>query len=91
MKDEIKADVKKTYARWSKSETTNDVTTRLEVEECENGFVICLEKYGNFGKNKSWESITKKYISKTNPLEKEESSKMDEFDENIESLKSLFK
>jgi hypothetical protein len=82
-----KSGVSKTYAKWSKSETSNDITKRIEVEEVENGYVITTEVYGNTGKNKEWKSETKKMISKTNPLEKE--SPVDN-DDPLEQLKELF-
>lgn len=91
MKDTVKSETKKTYASWRKSETTDGITKSIEVNEVENGYVIEVEKYGNIGKNKEWDTIRKKYISKTNPLEAEESSKKDEFDEQFDSLKELFK
>lgn len=50
------------------------ITKRLTVDQVENGFIICINKYGNKkndeGKNEYFD-ITKKYISETNPLEKE--------------------
>jgi hypothetical protein len=86
----LKSSVTKTYASWRKSETTDGVTTCISVEEVENGFVVEYEKYGDFGKNKSYESIRKRFISKTNPLEKEPATKKDEFDDQLDSLKDLF-
>jgi pyruvoyl-dependent arginine decarboxylase (PvlArgDC) len=90
MKDKLKSEVKKTYGSWKKSETSDGVTISISVDEVENGYVVEYEKYGNIGKNKEWDSTRKKYISKTNPLEKEPNTKKDEFDDSIESLKQLF-
>lgn len=84
----LKEDVKKTYASWRKETRTNDVTTSINVEEAENGFVIRVNKYGSFGKNKEYRDISKTFISKTNPLS--ESDLKDETDTILDSLKQLF-
>jgi len=54
--------------RWSKEETKDDVTKRIEVEEVENGYVISKSKSWQ-DKEKGYQYVCKKYISKTNPME----------------------
>lgn len=88
MKDILKEDVKKTYASWRKETRTNDVTTSINVEEAENGFVIRVSKYGSFGKNKEYKDISKTFISKSNPLSEDDLK--DETDDILESLKQVF-
>ena len=88
-KDILKSDVKKTYASWRKETRSDDVTTSINVEEAENGFVIRISKYGSFGKNKEYKDISKTYISKTNPLS--DSDMKEEADEIMDNLKELFK
>lgn len=87
-KDILKEDVKKTYASWRKETRTDDVTTSINVEEAENGFVIRVSKYGSFGKNESYKDISKTYISKSNPLS--DSDMKEEADEIMDNLKTLF-
>lgn len=57
---------KKEYQRWSKSTKTNGVTKEINVEEIENGFLVCTNTYGNMGGE--YKDEYKKYYSKTNPL-----------------------
>lgn len=87
MKDVLKSDVKKTYATWRKETRTNDVTTSINVEEAENGFVIRISKYGSFGKNKEYKDISKTYISKKNPLS--DNDLEDETDNLLDTLKTI--
>jgi len=54
---------------------SNDTSRSITVEEVENGFIVRVEKsYYDKNKNYKWEE--KKYISKTNPLEKKVSKQM---------------
>lgn len=57
---------KKQYKSWSKRSSSNDWTKELRVEEIENGFLVCLDEYGE--KNGKYTSNYKKYFSKENPL-----------------------
>lgn len=50
--------------------TKNKVTEEINVQEVENGFLVCISKCGE-GKE-GWTHEEKKYISKENPLEEEE-------------------
>lgn len=77
--------VKKTYARWSKSITSNNVTKTVEVEECENGFLCRVSKYGDV--NGKYISEDKKYICETNPLE--DCDKKDSKDDMLDSMKDM--
>lgn len=66
MKESIKEANNKSYKTWSKKTSKNDFTRELRVEEIENGFLVCLETYGQ--KNGKYTSDYKKYYSKDNPL-----------------------
>jgi len=55
------------YKSWSKSVTKDEITKTVRVEECENGFYICISEYGD--KNGKYYDESKKYISTKNPLE----------------------
>jgi len=80
---------KKNYKRWSKQETADGITKRVDVEEVSNGYIITIEKYGTKeGESEYINECTKK-ISMTNPFAKEEDS--DEDDGILSSAKnSLF-
>jgi hypothetical protein len=54
---------KKTYGRWEKSTTVNGKTTRISVQEVENGYIKTVSIEDENG----WDE--KKYISKENPME----------------------
>jgi len=60
---------KKEYKNWRKSVTKDNKTKSVEVKECENGFIICINEEDN--SEGKWEHEEKKYISTTNPLEGE--------------------
>jgi len=63
---------KKNYKRWSKQETADGITKRVDVEEVSNGYIITIEKYGTKeGESEYINECTKK-ISMTNPFAKEE-------------------
>lgn len=49
---------------------TNGISKSVEVEEVENGFVITIRKWGREEGSDEYCDECKKYISKTNPLEK---------------------
>jgi hypothetical protein len=74
----------KDYKRWSKEvvSTPDGITKRVSVEEIENGFLICISKYGSIGDK--YVDENKKYYSETNPLEPESKEK-----KNIKDLKAL--
>ena len=57
---------KKGYKSWSKRNTSSDWTKEIRVEEIENGFLVCLDEYGE--KGGKYTSDYKKYFSKENPL-----------------------
>ena len=79
----------KKYKSWSKSVTKDEVTKTVRVEQCENGFYICISEYGK--KDGEWYDDDKKYISSKNPLEGElEVDKDEEMREEIlESIKAM--
>lgn len=74
----------------SKEITKNGITKRLTIDEVENGFIICINKYGcktnEDGEKEHFDSY-KKYISKTNPLEKKED--VDEENTSSEIMEAL--
>lgn len=51
---------------WVKRIEKNGYTKSIRVEEIENGFLVCMEEYGD--KNGKYFNIEKKYYSKDNPL-----------------------
>ena len=57
---------KKDYKSWSKSSRSDEWTKEIRVEEIENGYLVCLEQYGE--KDGEYKSEYKKYFSKENPL-----------------------
>lgn len=62
----------------------NGMTKRICIEKCENGYIISITKYGKEEYEEGEESDEpaeyinecKKYISKTNPLKKDDSEVM---------------
>ncbi len=62
--------MEKKYKRWSKEETADDKTKRIEIEEVENGYVISKSISYNDPES-GYDYKCKKYISETNPLTKE--------------------
>ena len=66
---------KKQYKTWSKSSRNNGWTKEIRVEEIENGFLVCLDEYGERGGK--YESSYKKYYAKENPLS-DDDLKMDD-------------
>jgi len=79
----------KKYKSWSKSVTKDDITKSIRVEQCENGFYICISEHGD--KDGKWFDETKKYISSKNPLEGEVGVDRDEEikEEILESIKAM--
>ena len=73
---------KKEKQEWSKSVTRNKITESISVCEVENGFLV---KHCKYGENAKGEYINeeKKYLSKENPLEKEEKKS---FSDTIEEI-----
>lgn len=57
----------KEYKRWSKSTEENGYCKKIKVEELENGFLVCLEEYGE--KDGKYIDKMKKFFSTTNPLD----------------------
>lgn len=57
----------KEYKSWSKSSEKDGWTKRISVNEIENGYLVCLNEYGE--KDGEYKDITKKYFSETNPLD----------------------
>lgn len=58
---------KKQYKQWSKSTEKDGWCKKLKVEEIENGYLVCLEEYGE--KDGEYQDSYKKYYSKSNPLD----------------------
>lgn len=56
----------KKYKSWSKSSRSDEWTKEIKVEEIENGYLVCLDQYGE--KDGEYKSEYKKYFSKENPL-----------------------
>ena len=77
-------ETKKQYKSWSKSSSSNDWTKELRVEEIENGFLVCLDEYGE--KNGKYTSNYKKYFSKENPLSEDDIELDNGLDSAIESF-----
>lgn len=80
----------KRSSEFTKTEEINGVTTRMRVEEVENGFIINVSKYGRdtSKKNSEYLDITKRYISTENPLEiKEKKSLKEEINEALQNIK----
>jgi len=77
MENKVKASPasKKQYKTWVKSSRNNEWTKEIRVEEIENGFLVCLDEYGE--RKGKYESIYKKYFAKENPLS-EDDLKLDE-------------
>ena len=62
---------------FSVSKTIDGVTKRVSGEKVENGWIITINKSGNFGRErddgtKEWMDEYKKYLSKENPFDKKE-------------------
>lgn len=66
MKDSVSSGSKKKNRTWSKSTRKDGFTKELRVEEIENGFLVCLDTYGE--KNGKYTSDYRKYYAKENPL-----------------------
>lgn len=59
---------------WEKRITEGQISKSLRVEQIENGFILIFQKWGDIPKKdgtSEYINITKKYFSKTNPLEEE--------------------
>jgi hypothetical protein len=57
---------KKSYKSWSKSSNNNGYHKEIRVEEIENGFLICLNEWGDI--NGKYMDKNVKYFAKENPL-----------------------
>lgn len=57
---------KKESKRWSKSIEKDGISKSINVEEIENGFIICTSEYGS--KAGKYYDYSKKYYSESNPL-----------------------
>jgi len=64
--DSAKSNDKK-YLTWSKSIEKDGFYKRVEVNEIENGFLVCLNEHGE--KDGKYIDSYKKYYSQTNPLD----------------------
>ena len=53
---------------WSKSIETNGMTKKMEVREIENGFIVCIYKYGYSDDVEQYIDEKSEYYSKENPL-----------------------
>jgi len=60
-------DSNKDYKKWSKSTEKDGWCKKIEVKEIENGYLVCLEEYGE--KDGEYKESYKKYYSQTNPLD----------------------
>jgi len=83
----------KTEGVSSMSETVDGITKSVDVEEIENGFIVCINKYGikSSGEDCSecdgeYINETKKFYSKENPLNKEEEKEDKERDMSREDV-----
>ena len=85
----LSSEKNKEYKCWSKSVTKDEVTKTVRVEECENGYYICISEHGD--KDGEWYDKSKKYISTKNPLEGEVEVNRDEEikEEILESIKAM--
>jgi len=77
----------------SMSETTDGITKSVDVEEIENGFIVCIRKYGMKSSKEGCDECDKEYIdetkrfySKENPLNKEEEKEDKERDMSREDV-----
>lgn len=70
-----KSNKMKSTTRFEKTIRKDDMTKSICVEGCENGYIITFSK--DYKVKDEWKYETKKYISKTNPLDAEEEK--DEF------------
>jgi len=63
----VDMDSSKDYKIWSKSTEKDGWCKKIKVEEIENGYLVCLEEYGE--KDGKYQDSYKKYYSQTNPLD----------------------
>lgn len=56
----------KQYKSWAKTSKRDGLTKEIKVEEIENGFLVCLEEWGE--KGGKYFNTCRKYYSKDNPL-----------------------
>lgn len=75
---------KKQYKTWVKSSRNNEWTKEIRVEEIENGFLVCLDEYGE--RKGKYESIYKKYFAKENPLSENDLKLDDGLDKAIDNF-----
>ena len=75
---------KKQYKTWVKSSRNNEWTKEIRVEEIENGFLVCLDEYGE--RKGKYESIYKKYFAKENPLSEDDLKLDDGLDKAIDNF-----
>lgn len=75
---------KKKYKTWVKSSRSNEWTKEIRVEEIENGFLVCLDEYGE--RKGKYESIYKKYFAKENPLSEDDLKLDDGLDRAIDNF-----
>jgi hypothetical protein len=75
---------KKKYKTWVKSSRNDEWTKEIRVEEIENGFLVCLDEYGE--RKGKYESIYKKYFAKENPLSEDDLKLDDGLDKAIDNF-----
>ena len=54
---------------WEKTIRDGNMTKCIRVEKVENGYIVSYNEYGRKAEKSEYVDITKKWISKTNPLE----------------------
>lgn len=75
------------YKKWSKSTEKDGYCKKIKVEEIENGYLICLEEYGE--KDGKYTDSYKKYYSQTNPLDGMTPDTSDDMSELKETIKNF--
>lgn len=77
---------RKEYKTWRKSVEINEKSRTVIVEEAENGFIVKVSETDFSGND--YKDKQKKFISKKNPLEKEDN--IDKASEMLDSLRGFF-
>jgi major membrane immunogen (membrane-anchored lipoprotein) len=75
------------YKKWSKSTEKDGWCKKINVEEIENGYLVCLEEYGE--KDGKYQDSYKKYYSQSNPLDgmkPDEGANTDELEKAIKNF-----
>lgn len=61
---------------WEKTIREGNMTKCIRVEKVENGYIISFNEYGRINDKAEYTDTNKKWISKTNPLEAEDTTKV---------------